>query len=107
MPAGLRSLLCLRLSKKFNARWPMSEKRIRNVSPRQGYDVWSEQYDAMLNPVVTLEGMVSQKLLQPRRGERILDAGRGTGRNLIPLSDAGAIPFGLNFSIGHASSGEV
>ncbi len=78
----------------------MTEKRIRNVPPLQGYDLWSEQYDAMPNPVVALEGRVSQELLQPRRGELILDAGCGTGRNLIPIAEAGAIPLGLDFSLG-------
>ncbi len=78
----------------------MIAKHIRNVSPRQGYDFWSEQYDTMPNPVVALEGRVSQELLQPRPGEWILDAGCGTGRNLISTYEAGAIPFGFDFSLG-------
>jgi len=38
------------------------------------------------------------KLLAPNRGELILDAGCGTGRNLPPLLLAGSIAIGVDFS---------
>jgi SAM-dependent methyltransferase len=39
-------------------------------------------------------------LLNPKPGEKILDAGCGTGRNLARLRSAGAQAFGLDLSLG-------
>jgi ubiquinone/menaquinone biosynthesis C-methylase UbiE len=38
--------------------------------------------------------------LAPKRGERILDAGCGTGRHFAPVRQAGGKLFGIDFSLG-------
>jgi malonyl-CoA O-methyltransferase len=81
------------------------QKRIQNVSARDGYDLWSETYDQTPNPVVAMDSRYTIKLLAPRRGELILDAGCGTGRNLQALKDAECRPVGIDFSIGMLSVG--
>jgi SAM-dependent methyltransferase len=64
----------------------------KRVSVQEGYDLWSETYDTTPNPVVAMDARHTVALLQPQVGERILDAGCGTGRNLKALLEAGAIP---------------
>ena len=61
-------------------------KKVKRVTVREGYDLWSESYDTTPNPVVAMDARFSLALLQPQKGERILDAGCGTGRNLAGLS---------------------
>jgi SAM-dependent methyltransferase len=78
----------------------MKGKRIERVSARQGYDIWSETYDHTLNPVVAMDARHTMKLLAPQPGEEILDAGCGTGRNLLPMLAAGSQPIGIDLSIG-------
>ncbi|HLF83660.1 MAG TPA: methyltransferase domain-containing protein [Blastocatellia bacterium] len=73
-------------------------KRIERVSARQGYDLWSETYDSTPNPVVAMDSRHTIALLAPDRGELILDAGCGTGRNLRPLLLAGSTAVGIDFS---------
>lgn len=73
---------------------------IQHVGARQGYDLWSESYDATPNPVVTMDSRHTIKLLAPATGELILDAGCGTGRNLKELVVAGSEPVGIDFSLG-------
>ena len=77
---------------------PVPPKRIERVSARQGYDLWSDTYDSTPNPVVAMDSRHSIKLLAPRRGELILDAGCGTGRNLKPLLLNGSAAVGVDFS---------
>jgi SAM-dependent methyltransferase len=72
----------------------------KRVSVREGYDLWSETYDTTPNPVVAMDARHTVALLRPRPGERILDAGCGTGRNLGALLEAGALPSGIDFSAG-------
>jgi len=76
----------------------MPAKKIEHVSARQGYDLWSETYDSTPNPVVAMDSRQTIKLLAPARGELILDAGCGTGRNLKPLQIAGSTTVGIDFS---------
>jgi SAM-dependent methyltransferase len=73
-------------------------KRVERVSPREGYDLWSETYDSTPNPVVAMDWRHTLRLLAPKSGERILDAGCGTGRNLGPLLSAGTRAVGIDFS---------
>ena len=75
-------------------------KRVKHVSVRQGYDLWSDTYDQTPNPIVAMDGRHTLRLLAPKRGEQILDAGCGTGRNLKLLIDSGAKTIGLDFSQG-------
>ena len=67
---------------------------------REGYDLWSATYESTANPVVAMDSRHTIKLLAPARGELILDAGCGTGRNLTPLLSAGAAAVGIDFSLG-------
>ena len=75
-------------------------KRILRPSVREGYDLWAEAYDTTPNPVVALDRRYTIAHLQPRHGERILDAGCGTGSNLRRIVEAGGRPVGLDFSRG-------
>ena len=75
-------------------------KKIQRVAVREGYDLWSESYDATPNPVVAMDARHTMGLLGPQAGERILDAGCGTGRNLAPMLAARSRPVGLDFSFG-------
>ena len=78
----------------------MSEKRIRRVEPQQGYDYWSDTYDSTPNPVVAMDARHTMSLLAPAKGERILDAGCGTGRHLDAFFAAGSSAVGMDFSMG-------
>jgi ubiquinone/menaquinone biosynthesis C-methylase UbiE len=75
-------------------------KGARRLPVRAGYDLWSESYDHTDNPVVAIDNLHAMPLLQPQSGERILDAGCGTGRHLEPLLRSGACATGLDFSAG-------
>ena len=75
-------------------------KRVERPAVREGYDRWSETYDATPNPLVALDRRYTLRALAPRPGERVLDAGCGTGSYLRRLCDAGSRPVGLDFSRG-------
>ena len=75
-------------------------KRVERPPVREGYDRWSESYDATPNPVVALDRRVTLRTLNPRPGEMVLDAGCGTGSHLGRLYAAGTRPVGLDFSRG-------
>ena len=74
--------------------------RVARPGVREGYDLWADAYDAEPNPVVALDRLHTLAHLRPRAGERILDAGCGTGGNLVRLVEAGARPVGVDFSRG-------
>ena len=73
-------------------------KKIARPGARAGYDLWAETYDTTSNPLVALDRRHTLEHLQPRRGERILDAGCGTGGNLRAIAACGARPVGVDFS---------
>lgn len=75
-------------------------KETRRVSARKGYDLWAETYDETPNPVVAMDARYTLDVLAPKLGERILDAGCGTGRHLGPLLRARSNPVGVDFSRG-------
>lgn len=75
-------------------------KRVERPGVREGYDRWSETYDATPNPVVSLDRRHTIVALDPRPGEAVLDAGCGTGSHLSRLCAARSRPVGLDFSRG-------
>lgn len=75
-------------------------KRVERVPVRDGYDRWAETYDATSNPLVALDRRVTLTALSPRPGERVLDAGCGTGAHLASLDRTRSRAVGLDFSRG-------
>ena len=65
-------------------------RRIERPGVRAGYDRWSASYDATPNPVVALDRRHTLRALDPRPGERVLDAGCGTGAHLAAVCGAGS-----------------
>lgn len=74
--------------------------RVERPGVREGYDCWSETYDGTPNPIVSLDRRHTLRSLNPLPGERVLDAGCGTGAHLGSLCSAGSRPVGLDFSRG-------
>lgn len=74
-------------------------KRISRPGVRSGYDRWAPSYDETPNPLVALERRHTIRHLRPRSGERILDAGCGTGANLQVIRRAGSRAVGVDFSL--------
>ena len=75
-------------------------KRVKRPGVRKGYDLWAKTYDTTLNPLVALDRRVTLAALGPRIGERVLDAGCGTGAHLASMCRAHSRPVGLDFSRG-------
>jgi SAM-dependent methyltransferase len=75
-------------------------RRVERPGVRAGYDLWSSSYDATPNPVVALDRRYTLAALAPQPGERVLDAGCGTGAHLGSLCAARSRPVGLDFSRG-------
>lgn len=76
------------------------EAHIQEVGTREGYDRWSEFYDARPNPLIALEERYFPPLLGAVRGMRVADIGCGTGRHAVALGREGAAVVGLDFSTG-------
>jgi SAM-dependent methyltransferase len=75
-------------------------RRVERPGVREGYDRWSETYDATPNPLVALDRRFTLAAVNPRPGEWVLDAGCGTGAYLSRLCEAQSRPVGLDFSRG-------
>ena len=75
-------------------------RRVERPGVREGYDRWAETYDATPNPLVALDRRITLAALGARRGERVLDAGCGTGAHLAALCRARTRAVGLDFSRG-------
>lgn len=74
--------------------------RVERIQVRRGYDLWSKIYDQKASTLVALDRRYTMKHLCPRAGERILDAGCGTGAHLESIVEVGARAVGLDFSAG-------
>jgi SAM-dependent methyltransferase len=74
--------------------------RIERIEVRDGYDLWSQIYDERASTLVALDRRHALRHLRPQTGERILDAGCGTGAHVRSLIQSGARPVGLDFSAG-------
>jgi len=72
----------------------------QRIDTRLGYDLWAPEYDETENPVVWIDGWALPERLRVSPGERVLDAGCGTGRNFAALLNAGAELTGVDFSRG-------
>lgn len=77
---------------------------VKRIRVRDGYDLWSAFYDERASTLVALDRRHTARHLRPRPGERILDAGCGTGAHLDSILQAGARPIGLDFSAGMLSA---
>jgi SAM-dependent methyltransferase len=75
-------------------------KRIKHPGVTDGYDRWAPMYDATPNPLVALDRRHSFRTLDPCPGERVLDAGCGTGAYLRMLHSAQSVSVGLDLSPG-------
>jgi SAM-dependent methyltransferase len=75
-------------------------RRIVRPGVRSGYDRWAEVYDETPSSLVALDRRHTLAHVGPRPGERILDAGCGTGIHLRSLCRAGSRPVGMDFSLG-------
>lgn len=68
------------------------------VTAAQGYEIWSDRYDADPNPLLALE----TRVLLPRLGDlahkTLIDAATGTGRWMSIGSARGASAFGIDSS---------
>jgi malonyl-CoA O-methyltransferase len=67
---------------------------------KDGYDRWSEIYDADDNPLVLLEEPLVANVLGDVNGLSMLDVGCGTGRHAIRFAALGARVVGVDFSPG-------
>jgi len=75
-------------------------RRIEHPGVADGYDRWAPTYDATPNPLVALDRRHTFPSLDPRPGERVLDAGCGTGAYLRMIDSAHSVPIGLDLSPG-------
>jgi ubiquinone/menaquinone biosynthesis C-methylase UbiE len=66
----------------------LAERRAR-LTTDQAYALWSETYDSVANPLLTLEERYLWPMLPALAGKTVLDLGCGTGRLLNRLSSAG------------------
>lgn len=78
----------------------VNDKIVKRVAVREGYDLWADSYDRTPNPVVAMDSRHTLNLLRPKPGQKILDAGCGTGRNLARIVAGGAQAYGMDFSLG-------
>jgi ubiquinone/menaquinone biosynthesis C-methylase UbiE len=74
------------------------------MTRRKLFDNWPEQYDRWFTtPIGTLvkeyEKELIISLLKPQQGEKILDAGCGTGVFTVDILEKGALVFGIDISL--------
>ena len=65
---------------------------------KSAYDRWASTYDTDPNPQTTLEFAAVLEAVAAQPGDRILDAGCGTGRYAAAFAQAGAEVTGVDFS---------
>lgn len=82
-------------------------QRFRRIDVRAGYDRWSTIYDQRPSALVVLDRRYTLDHLNPRRGERILDAGCGTGAHVDSIGAVGAHPIGVDVSVGMLAAARV
>lgn len=65
---------------------------------KEGYNIRASKYDSDPNPHITLEHEDVLTLLNPQKGEKILDAACGTGKYTIEIFNKGSNCVGIDFS---------
>lgn len=65
-------------------------RRIKLLSPREGYDLWAKSYHAEGNPIKETSDNFITKNLPDLRSKSILDAGCGTGKFCAMAAERGA-----------------
>jgi len=78
-------------------------KTVRRPGVQAGYDLWADSYDHTDNPTVSLDRRFTLPALAAQPGERILDAGCGTGAHVVSLQAQGVHVVGVDFSRGMLS----
>jgi len=68
------------------------------VDPIAGHALWSPSYDQTLNPVLALEQRLLLLELGHLSGQRLLDAGCGTGRWMDLARERGALAAGIDIT---------
>jgi len=77
---------------------PHANPRPTIVPTRDGYDRWSEHYDAEDNPVIACEEPLMDRWLGDVAGLHVADVGCGTGRHALRLVRRGAMVTAVDFS---------
>jgi malonyl-CoA O-methyltransferase len=75
------------------------------VSAAEGYRLWAAEYDSTPNPLLALERRVLEGRMGLTAGDRLLDAGTGTGRWMKHARTRGALTFGVDISAQMLSMG--
>jgi malonyl-CoA O-methyltransferase len=68
------------------------------VSVVEGYKRWAPEYDTYANPMVAMVEHVFDDIVGEADGQRVLELGCGTGRNLERLQEMGASGVGVDVS---------
>jgi malonyl-CoA O-methyltransferase len=74
--------------------------RVQRPGVQTGYDMWAPSYDVTENPAVHLDRRFTLQALAAQAGERILDAGCGTGAHASALHQKAVRVVGVDFSQG-------
>jgi len=73
---------------------------VRRPGVQSGYDLWASSYDTTANPTVYLDRLHTLRALDAQPGEKVLDAGCGTGAHVVALRRQGVASVGVDFSRG-------
>src|SRR5688572_21157139 len=68
------------------------------MEPRNAYNIWAESYDSAENKTRDLEGKAIREVLSELKFNHILEAGCGTGKNSIFLSEKCNMLTSVDFS---------
>ena len=82
------------------SRTDKSTRTVHRVGVQAGYDLWADTYDSTDNPTVHLDRRFTLQALSAQLGEKVLDAGCGTGAHALSLQQLGARVVGVDFSRG-------